>query len=400
VTTLVWRPEWHRPHESFWSVLNKLAFANDTSVGEILAHLVGSARALRSMTLTVEPRIAMLICRALRLAFSHAAQLFAGVRPVPLEHRQWLQIGLRWCPKCLEEGFHSVVFQDWRVLKCPWHGCQVMDCCPDCRCAVDPLSAAPWRCNVCDCELYRPPREWLSAFRAVPLWVEQCAPASRHGIQVTPAGDALRFCVVEGGDQVKGGRLLTGRYAETVVTQAAFEELSSLSEVVFPDHDDCLTSHHHLCMVQCSIMSFECIPAAAVVRTGAVFGLGLSEGEVGWASGEHVAGRYLHALLRADLEELPDWCHRPYAQAVARALLADALSDFRTAHEHQRTSEWQPFKEVWPSWSFKGAVLTLRGTANVEMLESAASIQHRPLAGRLLFRPIERESAPLHQMPE
>lgn len=400
MTTLVWRPEWHRPGESFWSVLNKLAFANDTPVREVLAHLAGSVRALRGMTLTVEPRVATLICQALGLAFSRAAQLFAGVRPVPLEHRQWLQIGLRWCPKCLEAGFHSVVFQDWRVLKCPWHGCQVVDYCPRCRCAVDPLSAAPWSCNVCQCALYRPPCDWLSAFRAGPPWLEQRAPILGQGIQVTASGDALQFCAGERGDQVEGGRMLAGRYAETVVTQAAFEELSALSEVAFPGHLACLASHHHLSIVQCSLMSFECVPAAAVVRTGAVFGLGLGDGEVGWVSGGRVPGRSLHGTLHSDLEELPDWCHRPYVQAVTRALLIDAVRDFRTAQASHRTSEWNPSKEVWPSWLFKGGVLTLRGTADAETLESGASIQHRPLAGRLLFWPIERQPAPLHQKCE
>lgn len=142
MTTLVWRPQWHRPGESFWSLLNKLSFANDAPVHTVLAYLVGSAKALRAMTLTVEPRVAARICEALGLALSCAAQLFAGVRPVPLDVRQWLQIGLRWCPQCLEAGFHSNVFQDWRALKCPWHGCEVLDC-PRCRCAVDPVSAAP-----------------------------------------------------------------------------------------------------------------------------------------------------------------------------------------------------------------------------------------------------------------
>lgn len=234
-------------------------------------------------------------------------------------------------------------------------------------------------CSACGHELYRPPNNWLLAFREVPDWLQGRMPPSASAIQVTAEANALCFRADASGDEPGAGRSLPERYVEAVVTQGAFEELSAVSEAVFPGHLSCLASHHHLSYVQCLVMSFECVPAAAVVRTSALFGLGMGEGEVGWSTGTRVPGRRLHGAMHADLEKLPDWCHRPYVQAVTRALLADAVKDFKAAKSKRRTSEWRPSSASWPSWSFQDEKLTLRGIARAAGLDSGASVRHAQL---------------------
>jgi hypothetical protein len=389
VSSLVWRPEWHRPSESLWSILNKLAFANDAPVRDVLAHLVGRANALRALTLTAEPPVAAMVCRALGLSFCSAAHLFAGVRPLDIERRQWLQIGLRWCPECLATAFHSSALQDWRVQQCPWHGCVVLDRCPRCRCAVDPLGEAPWSCNVCHHPLYRPTGDWLKVFRHAPAWLAGRQPEPARSIRCTPGENVLRYQAQGPTAEEAGGagRLLADRYVEVVVTQGAFEELSGLAETFFPDHLGCVASQAHLSVVQCSVMSFDCVPAAALVRLGALFGLGLGSNEIGWASGVRVPGRRLHGALYSDLCELPNWCHRAYVQAVARALLVHAAGALRASTSGGWTSEWEPAADVWPEWTFSNGTLTLRRVPGVNELETAASLKHAELAGLRFFRP-------------
>jgi hypothetical protein len=133
---------------------------------------------------------------------------------------------------------------------------------------------------------------------------------------------------------------------------------------------------------------------------GALFGLGLGEGEVGWASGMRVPGRHIHGALQSDLEALPHWCHRPYAQAVTRSLLADALYDFRAAFAGARTSEWRPSPDTWPSWSLEDGVLTLRGVVKIDAIESVVGLEHPPLSARTVFWHSDQPLTPLHQVSE
>jgi len=40
---------------------------------------------------------------------------------------------LRFCPECLEFGFHSPIYQHWAMDRCPLHGVRLLDKCPYCR---------------------------------------------------------------------------------------------------------------------------------------------------------------------------------------------------------------------------------------------------------------------------
>lgn len=51
----------------------------------------------------------------------------------PNSGREMLAVkGIRFCPSCLRECFHSPLFQLETVRKCPVHGCELLDACEHC----------------------------------------------------------------------------------------------------------------------------------------------------------------------------------------------------------------------------------------------------------------------------
>lgn len=60
----------------------------------------------------------------------------------------------RWCPKCMDRGYHSVLHQYVDVQVCPIHGVQVLSRCTACRLASQYRLTAiildsPFRCSLC-----------------------------------------------------------------------------------------------------------------------------------------------------------------------------------------------------------------------------------------------------------
>jgi hypothetical protein len=118
VSQLVWTPAWHRQGESFWSAINKIAFSSGASVWLVLSLIAGVHRTrARAALLVPDAKLATVVCSALSLGYSCASQLFAGLSPMSFSARQYLQVGIRWCPECLKVGYHSTVFQDWRLQR-------------------------------------------------------------------------------------------------------------------------------------------------------------------------------------------------------------------------------------------------------------------------------------------
>jgi len=66
---------------------------------------------------------------------------------------------LRFCVKCLDLGYHSVVYQHVALACCPLHNLPLEDVCPHCKCEIIPtfLSAIkhPFECPHCDASLAR-----------------------------------------------------------------------------------------------------------------------------------------------------------------------------------------------------------------------------------------------------
>lgn len=60
---------------------------------------------------------------------------------------------LRYCPKCLNAGYHSIVYQHVGVARCPLHDIRLQDTCPNCHAEIVPTFATcinhPYECSIC-----------------------------------------------------------------------------------------------------------------------------------------------------------------------------------------------------------------------------------------------------------
>lgn len=166
MTLQPWNPNWRHPQESLWSLANKLAFAAVVSVRQVIAVLLGlDVGRRRSLCWLNDASAAVSACNALELNLSEAADLFWRTGTVSEEERAYLSLPLRWCPQCMSSSFHSSLFQDVRLARCPLHGCGLQDRCPSCQWPIDPLMERPWACTSCGHCLHRPPQDWPAAFR-------------------------------------------------------------------------------------------------------------------------------------------------------------------------------------------------------------------------------------------
>lgn len=67
--------------------------------------------------------------------------------------QRFLRPVLRYCPQCLQRGYHSMLFQHLGVVRCPGHGVALREGCPHCKAPVEPkLRSAlvkPFECRKC-----------------------------------------------------------------------------------------------------------------------------------------------------------------------------------------------------------------------------------------------------------
>jgi hypothetical protein len=75
------------------------------------------------------------------------------------EKYEWLHAGFRFCPICLEAGYHSYLF-DWEFMhSCPLHGCLLTGECQSCGATIEwkkkerTLARFGYRCPKCECFL-------------------------------------------------------------------------------------------------------------------------------------------------------------------------------------------------------------------------------------------------------
>jgi hypothetical protein len=70
-----------------------------------------------------------------------------------------LHRALRYCPQCLDLGYHSIVFQHVGISRCPLHNCMLQDCCPVCDELIYPTFRScldnPFECLRCFAPLTR-----------------------------------------------------------------------------------------------------------------------------------------------------------------------------------------------------------------------------------------------------
>lgn len=341
--SLTWSPAWHREGESFWSFVNKIADANFLSVSEVVLKLTGVARPhQRCLFLSVSVELAVAVCQALRLSASVALELFTRLGAVALIDRQYLSLGLRWCPVCLRQGFHSGIFQDWRLWTCPWHGETLLERCPKCLRTVDPLGDLPWSCNHCQHQLFSPGQGWLLAFR-MPMDFEWSHPQIAALLQI----EEVKSSPVDTHYHAKGlfpEVLSPDKVAlATQATEWAYEEAAALVSSLLYQHRDCFPGEMHSSVMQLDPVRFSCPVAAAVTRVGAWFDFQAIGVSGHWIGGARPISALVNSWLEWELQDIPAWARRLYVRENFRAWLVGAVAGFKAADALGLQSvSWRP----------------------------------------------------------
>jgi hypothetical protein len=150
------RPEWSSDGESVWMRLSKFSLFNRLSL-----HALAGLIAIRSDE-------AFSAGMDLRRADRFVPSRLSSVLEIPLASARegfclftghpalaWAATELRYCPACLDLGFHAAWFQ-WRFIeRCPAHGCRLRRGCRKCAAAIpyalnSSMATHPLSCASCN----------------------------------------------------------------------------------------------------------------------------------------------------------------------------------------------------------------------------------------------------------
>lgn len=129
--TLTWYPGTIRPYESLWHILLRATWLNDLRAGDI--RTLYSQRKSPYLPDACTVKNSRLIARALgepaRTFAKYATwdQFPSGIRSAVMSER------LRWCPQCIEAGYHTLLGSIQLVSRCPIHSSLLICSCPVCK---------------------------------------------------------------------------------------------------------------------------------------------------------------------------------------------------------------------------------------------------------------------------
>jgi len=150
----IWRPDLVSKYESLWMIISKFALLNYATLSDLKQvfqkpvkkggtwdydRYIFNAWSLNSLNkLSAKKLSSILILESgeLRYALSTPYSIFLyppfdkrkmdGNRSLPVGH-------LRFCPECMENGFHTALFQYRWMIKCPLHEIPLQSSCPKCN---------------------------------------------------------------------------------------------------------------------------------------------------------------------------------------------------------------------------------------------------------------------------
>jgi hypothetical protein len=146
----LFRRQWLDPCESVVSILWKFARMNRLPGHMVVSHVarqkVDPYEGFAATAAELDVRMT-----ATSLGLPHKAIRLAMVRP---ELRRGWCSHLRFCPRCMSRGYHSVVHQFESVPYCPVHGCRMENVCRSCGAIGEYLIKAsvldaPFKCPNC-----------------------------------------------------------------------------------------------------------------------------------------------------------------------------------------------------------------------------------------------------------
>lgn len=160
-----WRVGQPAVGESLWSVAHKFCWLNSVRGVALLKHFAHPSRRSNTFTHRVDGS-GVRFLHDLRFEGALDGDRFASAILAPREWlrycsysgvsrnslvRVWTVSFLRYCPTCIEQGFHSVLFQHRFERTCPIHDELLMDMCPQCGqripYSLPDASAQPYSCR-------------------------------------------------------------------------------------------------------------------------------------------------------------------------------------------------------------------------------------------------------------
>lgn len=150
-TSYCWRENWVSQAESIYSLLQKFAFLNALGARQVAAEvLVEPLRSLaheRQVSVELTNSAAFdwdRLCNLLRIDSRTLADAFLAQTSIG---RSSLCRQLKYCPRCIQGGFHAAIFQVPLMTDCPIHDLPLLGACPHCQRAIPYVfNSANFRC--------------------------------------------------------------------------------------------------------------------------------------------------------------------------------------------------------------------------------------------------------------
>jgi hypothetical protein len=314
VIPLPWTPRWYGAGISLWALAARIAFVSTAAILTVLEYLVGATKTHRAPIWFGSLGTIARVGQELQLPAQWSAASFCSPGALPLIEREHYCLALRWCPQCLSSWYHSPHFQDTRVLECPVHKVALLERCPHCSRAVDPLAMRPWSCPECRQSLAQSPEDWRYDF------VELSAPV----LQARRADVPWRRSDAGASVWIARGSAHDAGLDAYETDMGVYEYMSVLWECFAGEHRQCAQHEHSAAMGQYSSFEFQCPVAAAFLQAGLAMGV---EPE---PRGLWPAYRRYHVGWRADYS-LPGWARPQLAREQLRLFVLSALLKLTSA---------------------------------------------------------------------
>ncbi|WP_342561127.1 hypothetical protein NST84_15720 [Paenibacillus sp. FSL R7-0345] len=143
----IWRKEWIHEFETPWSIFEKLSLVNRINRNDIFSFLGNdNVKKLQKHSMGDTRRELFYLSgfneTTLKLIFGidivkfTKKTIWSLAEPLakhkyPIE--SWFYQNLRWCKRCISNGYHSWLHQFKLLQKCSFHNCDLIDACPKCN---------------------------------------------------------------------------------------------------------------------------------------------------------------------------------------------------------------------------------------------------------------------------
>lgn len=319
--SLPWSTSWFQAGMSVWAIACRIAFVSTAPLRTVLKHLSAANERWRSPLWFSSAGSEAHLASELGLTEAALSATFLGPPPERLVDRQHVCLRLRWCPTCMERWYHSAQFQDTRLDRCPVHGCLLIDRCPHCDRAIDPLGELAWFCHSCKRYLTQPPADWLDDFERVVRAVPRQSLAEEGG------ATELSTLFVPASDDIKAPDVFDSFRYMAWRQQFMFEDACAIWDTLGQAHRGCVHDEPQAGLNQYSAVEFNCPVAGALLHAYGDLDV-VAEVRRGWYVWHATVTSARGLTLPLGL---PDWVVPAVTRAAGRRAVLEDLKSFRRA---------------------------------------------------------------------